>query len=163
MWVLNLGNLKDPISNDLLPYSAGDTLFLAFEGGSAGAEADTVVLLPDGPQDCGVQALYPPPGAVDPDTPVPSRYFLSSGVPNPFTGRTVLSFDLPVACATQLRVYDVGGRLVRTLVDQTLPEGRHQVVWDVPGESSEGVPPGVYFARLQAGGFRATERLVVLR
>lgn len=94
---------------------------------------------------------------------IPLTYGMRPATPNPFTAETTLSFDVPVACAVDLKVYDAGGRLVKALVDRTLPAGCHQVVWDATGEGGEAVPPGIYFGRLRAGEFQAIERLVILR
>ena len=83
--------------------------------------------------------------------------------PNPVRGRTVLRFDLPVAAETRLRIFDVGGRLVRTLVAETLPAGAHEQVWDGKDDDGRAVPTGIHFARLSAGAAHATRKLMVLR
>jgi hypothetical protein len=111
----------------------------------------------------GRAATLATPADVDVDEALPRTFVLRPTTPNPFASETILSFDLPVACATEFRVYDVRGRLVRTLVDRALLAGRHQVVWDALSERDERVLPGIYFACLRAGGFTATERLVILR
>jgi hypothetical protein len=94
---------------------------------------------------------------------LPQVFALRSSTPNPFTKITTLSFDLPVRCAARLAVYDAGGRLVRTLIDRTLPAGRHRTVWDGRSIGGKSVAPGIYFARFRAGEFGATDRLVLLR
>jgi hypothetical protein len=110
----------------------------------------------------GEPASLQTPADVGENGDLPSSFALRPTTPNPFTGKTALCFDLPDACATELCVYDVSGRLVRRLVDRTLPAGCHRVVWDSSTDNGKRVPTGIYFARLQASGFRATERLVVL-
>lgn len=72
-------------------------------------------------------------------------------IPNPFNPLTTLRFDLPVGGRVHLEVYDVAGRLVRTLLDADLPAGNHQAVWDGKDASGRGMPSGSYFARLSAG------------
>ena len=63
----------------------------------------------------------------------------------------------------RLDIYDVSGRLVRTLVDEVRPEGRHTVAWN--GRLADGtpVPTGVYFTRITVGTESATEKLVRIR
>ncbi len=89
----------------------------------------------------------------------PSR--LSLAGPNPAASAT-LAYAIERPGRVQLRVYDVSGRLVRTLVDQEAAAGAFRAVWDGRDESGVRSAPGVYFAQLVAGG--ATEqRKVVLR
>ena len=63
----------------------------------------------------------------------------------------------------QLRIYDVAGRLVRTLLNEPMERNRHAVVWD--GLDNAGVPlsSGIYFYRLETGDFTASRKMVVLR
>jgi len=95
---------------------------------------------------------------------------LMQNVPNPFTHNTTIAYHLPDAgCQmrdaryTTLRVYDVSGRLVKTLVDESKQPGTHAAMWDGRGEGGEEVPSGVYFYRLQAGDYAGTRRMVLLR
>jgi hypothetical protein len=83
--------------------------------------------------------------------------------PNPFNPRTTLRFDLPQAGAARLAVYDLAGRLVRTLVDGSLPQGANEVAWDGRDETGRPVSTGAYVARLEAGEVLATTRLGLLR
>ncbi|MHB8080445.1 MAG: FlgD immunoglobulin-like domain containing protein [Candidatus Krumholzibacteriia bacterium] len=88
---------------------------------------------------------------------------LPSVHPNPFNPATTIRFDLPAAGRVRLSVYDVAGRLVRTLVDNSLAEGPHEAVWDGRDASGRGVGAGSYFARLLAGGRRETVRMSLVR
>jgi hypothetical protein len=83
--------------------------------------------------------------------------------PNPFHSPTVLRFDLPVAGRVRLEVYDVRGRLVRSLVDDALPAGSYRVVWDGRDPVGRVMASGAYFARLSAGGRVETERMGLVR
>jgi hypothetical protein len=101
------------------------------------------------------------PGDFAGDTRVSLR--LAPNQPNPVNSGTAISFDLPHAQRSSLAVFDLRGRLVRTLVDQDLAAGPHRVQWD--GRDKAGVPvaSGVYFARLRAGGEQRQQRMVVVR
>jgi triacylglycerol esterase/lipase EstA (alpha/beta hydrolase family) len=82
--------------------------------------------------------------------------------PNPCAGPARLSFTLVEPGPVRLDLYDLGGRTVRALAHDTHAAGRHVVTWD--GRDGQGTPvaPGVYFARLDAGGATVTRRLVRL-
>jgi len=101
-------------------------------------------------------------GAVGvPETPSASEVTLAQNAPNPFNPSTVISFNLPRDGRVSLRVFDVRGRLVRTLVDGNQPAGAHAVDWD--GRDDRGAPAasGVYLYRLEAGG-QARQRSMLL-
>jgi hypothetical protein len=86
------------------------------------------------------------------------------GYPNPFNLETTVRYSLPEPQSVNLQVYDVRGRLVRVLVDDTRVEaGRHWVVWDGRDRRGQQAAPGVYFCRLQAGPHAETRRVVLLR
>lgn len=88
---------------------------------------------------------------------------LSEGIPNPFSGSTTMSFELPQAGPAELAIYDVGGRLVRTLRSGSLASGLHEERWDGVDDRGSRLPSGVYFARLEWHGTVATRKLVLLR
>jgi hypothetical protein len=88
---------------------------------------------------------------------------LHKAAPNPFAQRSTMAFDLPQSSVVRLGVYDAAGRLVRTLADETLSAGKHERAWDRSDLRGRSVSAGVYFVRLEAAGFAATEKIVVLR
>jgi len=90
---------------------------------------------------------------------IPEAYYLSSPTPSPFSRRTQVRFGLPRESEVSLKVYDLSGREVRTLISGRRAAGLHTASWD----AGEGVPPGVYFLRLEAEGRSLTRRAVVLR
>lgn len=89
---------------------------------------------------------------------IPAGFILDSNFPNPFNPSTIISYQLPVSGHVTLRVYDVLGRLVRTLVDKRESAGNYSVTF-----SADGLASGVYFYRLQAEIYSRTRRLLVLR
>lgn len=72
--------------------------------------------------------------------------------PNPFNPRTLITFEVPVSAHVQVSVYDLAGRLVRTLVDEMKPTGTHEVSWDGLDSHGRPVSSGVYLGRMNAGG-----------
>ena len=87
-----------------------------------------------------------------------SKSELLQNAPNPFGGRTVIRYSLPAAGAVTLEVYDITGRLVEFLVDEHQKPGLYQVRWEPKGRAS-----GIYFYRLQAGEFRDTKKMILVR
>jgi outer membrane protein assembly factor BamB len=83
--------------------------------------------------------------------------------PNPSATTARFAWVLPSRAATRLRVFDVGGRLVRTLVDGVRDAGEHEVEWDGADGRGAEAAAGVYFVRLDAGRRSATRRFVRLR
>jgi len=98
------------------------------------------------------------------DPPVP-RSFLSRNHPNPFNPTTIIEYGIQDRGPVNLTIYDVSGRVVRTLVDeaQTLRSGQFKATWD--GRSDAGTPAasGVYFYRLVTRGFNQTHKMVLLK
>ena len=93
----------------------------------------------------------------------PRSFVLRGAVPNPFNPQTTIHFSLPAAGHADLRLYDVQGRLVRTLVDATRPAGPNQARWDGRDQAGRAVASGTYFARLQAAGQQSVKSLVLVR
>ncbi len=89
---------------------------------------------------------------------LPQEYTLEQNFPNPFNPSTAISFALPSKAYVILKVFDVIGREVATLVSEELSAGNHSQQW-----SAEGLQTGIYFYRLQAGTFTETKKLVLLR
>lgn len=82
--------------------------------------------------------------------------------PNPVAGPTVVLFDLPRPARTRAALYDVSGRLVRVLVDEPLPAGRHERAWDLRDGAGLTVSSGVYFLRLESGPNVSRRKVVVI-
>ena len=92
---------------------------------------------------------------------IPREYALGSPRPNPFTGRMLVRFALPVQSQVSLRVYDASGTLIRTLTSAELPAGFHNAVWNGTDERGHRVLPGTYFCRFQTPGFTRIAKLVM--
>jgi hypothetical protein len=96
-------------------------------------------------------------------TGIPSSYALMQNRPNPFKTGTVVRFDLPRSEKVLLEVYDVTGRLVKSLVSGTYRPGRHSVIWAGDGVSGVPVGPGIYFLSIEAGDFSDVKKMMVVR
>lgn len=84
-------------------------------------------------------------------------------VPNPAQPGVQLGFDLPSEMQVKLALYDIQGRLVRVLADETLTAGTYLRVWDGRTESGHSAASGMYFAELRAGSKRITRSLSLTR
>ena len=94
----------------------------------------------------------------------PTQYALHPCAPNPFNPATTISFDLPQATPVRVRVYDMAGRLVQTLVDGAVLEaGPHDVMWRGNDASGRQVAAGTYFCRMEAGVFSGTQRMTMVK
>jgi hypothetical protein len=83
--------------------------------------------------------------------------------PNPSAGGTEIGFVLPAEARVSLRVYDVSGRLVRTLVDGPRTPGVHRVQWDGTDTRGRTARSGIYFAKFEAGSVKRSERIILMR
>ena len=83
--------------------------------------------------------------------------------PNPFVSNTVIRVSLTGSADVSLKIYDISGRMVRTLMQGRKDNGRYEILWDGRNEEREQVSSGVYFARMESGNFRATEKMISLR
>jgi hypothetical protein len=101
---------------------------------------------------------------VDENTNKPFSVFnLAQIAPNPVKTTGVIEYQLPTSQRVSLKVYDVAGKLVRNLVDETAEAGTHQAVWDGRDERGNRVASGVYLYRLQGENERATKKLIFVR
>ncbi len=89
---------------------------------------------------------------------LPTSYGLKSSYPNPFTSSTTIRYATPSDGMVTLTVYDLLGRQVATLVDEVVPAGRQEILWN-----ASDLPNGTYFVRLAAGSYVATERVSLVR
>jgi phosphatidylserine/phosphatidylglycerophosphate/cardiolipin synthase-like enzyme len=89
---------------------------------------------------------------------LPAAFALLCNYPNPFNPTTTLTFRIPAAGRVVLKVYDLLGREVRTLVDDRLMPGTYRVQYDAGGSAS-----GVYFARLEGGGKTLVQSMLLVR
>jgi hypothetical protein len=95
--------------------------------------------------------------AEEPDV-LPKQTLLIQNYPNPFNPKTEIRYRIPETGHVALRIYDLLGSHVATLVDENQTAGLYDIAWDASGQSS-----GIYFARLETGGRNAMRRLVLMK
>ncbi len=89
---------------------------------------------------------------------LPERFSLNQNYPNPFNPETVISYDLPVSDLVSVKIFDMLGKEIKTLVNEKQSTGRHEVKFNGAGLSS-----GIYFYQLKTQGFTDTKRMVLIK
>lgn len=97
------------------------------------------------------------------DGSLPHAFALAQNFPNPFNPTTEIQFSLPRTSRVRLEIYDIMGRTVRTLLDDTRAAGTHQVTFD--GRAGDGTPvaTGIYFYRLSTDSFSQSRKMLLLK
>jgi len=96
--------------------------------------------------------------SVDMAEDIPREFRLSQNYPNPFNPSTIIEYALPQPSHVELKIYDVLGNEIQTLVNDKQTAGVHRVQFD-----SQGLPGGVYFYRLRAGERVETKKMTVVK
>ncbi len=94
---------------------------------------------------------------------VPDHYYLAANYPNPFNPSTSIAFGLPSPTRVRLSIYNILGQEVASLVDDLLPAGRHELVWNGHDGQDRPVSSGVYFYRLQTDQFNQTRKMMLIK
>ena len=89
---------------------------------------------------------------------LPTEFRLEQNYPNPFNPSTTIRFALPKTSNVTIKIYDVLGRQVATLVDEEYPAGVYKVVFEAGGLAS-----GLYIYRIQTGAFTQSRKLMLLK
>ncbi|MBJ12042.1 MAG: hypothetical protein CMG62_03045, partial [Candidatus Marinimicrobia bacterium] len=96
-------------------------------------------------------------------TPMPLEFALSQNYPNPFNPVTHIKYDLPERSDVVLLIYDLMGREVATLINEQQEPGYRSIMWDGLNRSGQKVSAGMYFYTIQAGSFRQTKKMILLK
>jgi hypothetical protein len=89
---------------------------------------------------------------------IPAQFRLEQNYPNPFNPNTTIEIHLPKSEYVSLKIYDMLGREVLTLISRELTAGRYQVEFD-----GKDIASGIYYYQLEAGGFRAVRKMALIR
>lgn len=114
----------------------------------------------------GPQLTQPLASRGDPVSRAPQSTFefnLAPPQPNPSAGQVDLSFSMAESGPVSIRIYDVAGRLIKTLVNEVTDAGSHLVPWDATDENGRRVSPGVYYCRMLTGAGNSQRKLIFLQ
>jgi hypothetical protein len=89
---------------------------------------------------------------------IPTDFVLKQNYPNPFNPSTIISYSLPTRQFVTLKVYDVLGKEISTLVNEEKPAGGYTVQFNATN-----LPSGVYFYRINSGNYSETKKLLLLK
>jgi photosystem II stability/assembly factor-like uncharacterized protein len=92
------------------------------------------------------------------DTELPQAYELAQNYPNPFNPSTEIAFSIPENSRVTLTIYDMLGRQVETLLDETKPAGSYKVNFN-----ANNLPSGMYFYKIQSGDYSQTKRMMLIK
>ena len=94
---------------------------------------------------------------------VPAVYALNQNYPNPFNPTTQINYELPNHNFVNIDIYDVIGHKIKSLVSSNQEAGYKSVVWNATNELGQPVSAGMYIYTIQAGEFRQTKKMVLLK
>jgi hypothetical protein len=97
------------------------------------------------------------------DAEIPAEFELSQNYPNPFNPTTTISFNLKQAGSVTLKVFDLMGKEVATLVNGYQESGVRQAIWSGKDGNGNGMPSGIYFYRLEVNGLVLTKKMQLLK
>jgi len=101
--------------------------------------------------------------SAEPEPFTPEEFVLHQNYPNPFNPVTTLRYDLPENSLVNVTIYDMLGRQVKTLINQTQDAGYRSVIWDATNNFGKPVSAGIYLYQIQAGEYISTKKMVLLK
>lgn len=134
------------IQSDYLGYTSGQSQNVNLDYTANYSGSASFVLSPE-----GVTSVESSPS-------LPKAFKLNQNYPNPFNPSTIISYSVPVNSFVTIKVYDIIGREVATLVNNNISAGNHKVTFDAADLSS-----GIYFYQIRAGNFVQTKKMILLK
>ena len=93
----------------------------------------------------------------------PYKFQLDTAYPNPFNPTTVISYKVPVGMQFTIRIFDITGNLVKTLISEKQSAGQGIVRWDGQNDAQVILPSGVYFYRMSSADYTETKKIIFLK
>jgi hypothetical protein len=101
--------------------------------------------------------------AVEAEPAMPAKFVVWQNFPNPFNPTTKIQYELPQAGQVSVKIFDLRGNLVRTLVDRRLPAGYHTAIWDAKNAQGQQVASGPYFYRILFGPHQIQKEMTFVK
>jgi len=169
-WNVNLGNFKNAADGEVFQWSVGDEIRVNTVFQNASLPFRTLVS-GESPQNLikssDLEKMVAEQNKATARVALPKAFALAQNYPNPFNPSTTISYDIPDSkvegVRVELKVYNLRGQLVKSLVDEVKQPGQFVVQWNGRNEDGEVTASGVYFYRIKAGDFTATRKMVLLK
>ena len=153
--LLSMQNVKDSLTNTVYNWNGSgmDTSTYTY----ANPKAWTVILLENSENTLSNEE--------EPITFIaPEQYKLSQNYPNPFNPNTTIEYTIPINRKVSVKIYNVSGQLVNTLVDnQYVDAGTHKIMWDGRNSNGTSVATGMYFYSLEWAGMKKVKSMTLLK
>jgi hypothetical protein len=94
---------------------------------------------------------------------IPLQYQLDQNYPNPFNPSTTINYNLSAIGNVKIKIYDILGREVITLVNAQKPAGKYQAIWNGTDNFGNKVTSGIYFYTIRTGNFTASKKMVMMK
>ena len=94
---------------------------------------------------------------------IPTEFILYNNYPNPFNPITKFSYGIPREFKVRITIYDINGRVVKTLIDDKQLAGKRSLTWDAKSDAGIPVATGLYFYRMESGDFQSTKKMIFLK
>ncbi|MBN2001079.1 T9SS type A sorting domain-containing protein [candidate division KSB1 bacterium] len=94
---------------------------------------------------------------------IPEKFAISQNYPNPFNPETTIHYELPLSCHVMIKVYNTLGREIRTLVNEKVNVGYHNIIWDGRDFSGQKASSGIYFYQIKAESFIEGRKMLLLQ
>ena len=93
----------------------------------------------------------------------PAKFSLAQNFPNPFNPETKITFTITERQNVSIKIFNIQGELVKTLLTKEFQKGDHEVVWNGKNEFGEQQPTGIYFYEMRSGSFTQAKKMILLR
>ncbi len=152
----------EPVRGEIEPQDETD-IFLTFdatrlEAGDYSAELHIRSNDPDNPDKVINVFLDVEPNNVENEDNTHLTYHLSFAYPNPFNSTTIIKYTVPLIADVNIKIYDINGHLITTLVNESKKAGTHEVIWDGSNYAN-----GLYMVRFESGNYQAIRKVTLLK
>ncbi|MFQ5676698.1 MAG: T9SS type A sorting domain-containing protein, partial [bacterium] len=114
-------------------------------------------------EDVNVNGVRTQNGPIAIDVTAPETFNLSQNYPNPFNPETKIRYQLPASGKVEIKIFDLLGRQVKTLISENMDAGFHEITWDARNQSGHKVSSGIYYYQITAGDFRETKKMILMK
>jgi hypothetical protein len=102
-------------------------------------------------------------GIEDSKNNTPTDYSLKQNYPNPFNPETIIEFQLPETGIVTIKIYNMLGQLIKTLVDENKTAGSHSVKWNGKDENGKSAASGIYIYQMKTNGYQISKKMITLK